>query len=298
MRSPVIASFDIPEVPLLRRGKVRDVYDLGDKLLIISTDRLSAFDWVLETPIPDKGRMLTEASILWFNLTKDILPNHFLTDDIGEIKKALPKGVKVNWDDLAGRSMLVKKAKRVDVECIARGYLAGSGFKEYKATKSVCGEKLPDGLLEASILPQPLFTPSTKADQGHDENISFDALCSFVGPETANLLKDRTLKLYNFAAAHLKPRGLILADTKFEFGFLGSELILIDEMLTPDSSRFWDARHYRTGISPESFDKQFVRDYLEKTGWDKNSPPPRLPPQIVEQTRSRYLQFLEILKTS
>jgi len=298
MRSPVIASFDIPEVPLLRRGKVRDVYDLGDKLLIISTDRLSAFDWVLDTPIPDKGRILTEASVLWFRLTSELMPNHFLTDDIGEIRKSLPKRVKVNWDDLAGRSMLVKKAKRVDVECIARGYLAGSGFKEYKATRSVCGEKLPEGLIEASVLPQPLFTPSTKADQGHDENISFDALVASVGKEMAERLKDSTLKLYNFATIYLKPRGLILADTKFEFGFIGSELMVIDEMLTPDSSRLWDARLYRTGISPESFDKQFVRDYLEKTSWDKNSPPPRLPPDIVEQTRSRYLQFLELLKKS
>ena len=298
MRDSAISRFDIEGLPLLRRGKVRDVYDLGDKLLIISTDRLSAFDWVLETPIPDKGRILTEASVLWFQLTNSIIPNHFLTDDLHEIRKFIPSGAKINWEDLVGRTMLVKKANRVDAECIARGYLAGSGFKEYKTSSSVCGEKLPGGLVEASPLPQAIFTPSTKADQGHDQNISFDVLSSLVGPETALKLKDGTLKLYHFAAEYLKKRGLILADTKFEFGTIGPEMIVIDEMLTPDSSRLWDARFYRPGESPASFDKQFVRDYLEKTGWDKNSPPPHLPPEIVEQTRSRYLQFLERLKTS
>ncbi len=296
MKNLITSQLEVTGIPLLRKGKVRDVYDLGDKLLIISTDRLSAFDWVLETPIPDKGKILTEASLLWFDLTKTIIPNHLITADLGEIKKRLPSGVQASWKDLEGRTMLVKKAKRVDAECIARGYLAGSGFKEYKKSRSVCGEPLPEGLLEASPLPHPLFTPSTKADEGHDQNISFEELKSFVGAETALKLKGATLKLYEFASDYSRSHGLILADTKFEFGFVGSELYLIDEMLTPDSSRFWDAQLYRPGSSPASFDKQFVRDYLEQTGWDKNSAPPVLPQEIIEQTRIRYLQFLKMLK--
>jgi phosphoribosylaminoimidazole-succinocarboxamide synthase len=287
---------EVTGIPLLRQGKVRDVYDLGENLLIVSTDRLSAFDWVLESPIPGKGKILTAASLLWFELTKKIVPNHLITADLGEIRKQLPSSAQALWENLEGRTMLVKKAKRVDAECIARGYLAGSGFKEYKKSRSVCGEPLPEGLLEASILPHPLFTPSTKADQGHDRNISFEELKSLIGSETASKLKKATLQIYEFASHYSRSRGLILADTKFEFGFVGSELMVIDEMLTPDSSRFWDARLYRPGSSPASFDKQFVRDYLEKTGWDKNSKPPMLPQEIVEQTQSRYLQFLKMIK--
>ncbi len=289
---------EVTGIPLLRKGKVRDVYDLGDNLLIVSTDRLSAFDWVLETPIPEKGKILTAASLLWFDLTKKIIPNHLITADLREIKKRLPPSAQALWENLEGRTMLVKKAKRVNAECIARGYLAGSGFKEYKKSRSVCGEPLPEGLLEASILPHPLFTPSTKADQGHDRNISFEELKSLVGSETASKLKKATLQIYEFASAYSRSHSLILADTKFEFGFVGSELIIIDEILTPDSSRFWDADLYRPGSSPASFDKQFVRDYLEKTGWDKNSKPPILPQEIIDQTKSRYLQFLKMLKAS
>ncbi len=288
---------EVTGIPLLRRGKVRDVYDLGDKLLIVSTDRLSAFDWVLETPISGKGKILTEASLLWFDLTKKIIPNHLITADLQEIKKQMPLSAQALWENLEGRTMLVKKARRVDAECIARGYLAGSGFKEYKKSRSVCGEVLPEGLLEASILPHPLFTPSTKAEKGHDQNISFEELKSLVGSETASKLKKATLQIYEFASGYSRSHGFILADTKFEFGFVGSELMVIDEMLTPDSSRFWDASLYRPGSSPSSFDKQFVRDYLDKTGWDKNSPPPILPREIVEQTQSRYLQFLKMLKS-
>ena len=287
---------EVMGIPLLRKGKVRDVYDLGDNLLIVSTDRLSAFDWVLETEVPDKGKILTEASLLWFDLTKKIIPNHLITADIKEIRRLLPSSVRAPWDDLEGRTMLVKKARRVDVECIARGYLAGTGFKEYKKSRSVCGEVLPEGLVEASQLPRPLFTPSTKADAGHDQNISFEKLKSLVGADIAVRLKEATLKIYEFAAAYCRLRGIILADTKLEFGFVGSELRLIDEILTPDSSRFWDGASYRPGFSPASFDKQFVRDYLEQTGWDKNSAPPALPKEIVDQTRSRYLQFLKMLK--
>lgn len=298
IKTAAASRLDITGLPLLRRGKVRDVYDLNDKLLIISTDRLSAFDWVLETPIPDKGRILTEASAFWFELTQKIVPNHFLTSDIGEIRKFIPPQASIHWDDLSGRAMLVKKARRVNVECIARGYLAGSGFKEYQASSSICGEKLPPGLKEASPLPTAIFTPSTKADQGHDQNISFEALVSSMGSKTAERLKDATLKLYDFAAKYLLARDLILADTKFEFGFIGDELILIDEALTPDSSRIWDGALYREGSSPPGFDKQFVRDYLETTGWDKNSPPPPLPPAIADRVRDLYLQFLKLLKTS
>ncbi len=298
MKSLIEPQFEVRGIPLLRKGKVRDVYDLGDKLLIVSTDRLSAFDWVLDTEIPGKGKILTEASLFWFDLTKKIIPNHLITADIKEIRRLLPSSVRASWEDLEGRTMLVKKAKRVDVECIARGYLAGSGFKEYQKSRSICGEALPEGLLEASQLPHPLFTPSTKADTGHDQNISFEKLKSLVGEEIAAKLKNATLKLYDFAASYCRLRGIILADTKLEFGFVGSELHLIDEILTPDSSRFWDETSYRSGFSPASFDKQFVRDYLEQTGWDKNSAPPALPQNIVEQTRRRYLQFLKMLKSS
>ncbi len=288
---------DIEGLKLLRRGKVRDVYDLGDKLLIVSTDRLSAFDHVLPTPIPEKGRILTQASAFWFEKTKHITPNHLITTDIKEIQSALPKKVILPAAEFGGRVMLTWKAERIDAECVARGYLAGSGWKEYQRTGGVCGHKLPAGLLEASKLPEPIFTPATKADTGHDENITRERLSELVGKETAAELERLTLTIYAFATAWLAPRGLILADTKLEFGRLGGRIILIDEMITPDSSRVWRSVSYRPGTSPASFDKQYVRDFLERSAWDKNPPVPALPDLVVEGTARRYREFLKIVSS-
>ena len=282
-------------LPLLRQGKVRDVYDLGDKLLIVSTDRLSAFDHVLATPIPDKGRILTQVSSFWFEKTRDLVANHMISADLLEIQSHLPNGVKLDPATYDGRTMLTWKAERIDAECVARGYLAGSGWKEYQQNGMVCGHRLPKGLQEASQLPQPIFTPATKADEGHDVNISRDDLANLVGKETSARLEKLTLKLYSFASAFLKSRGLILADTKFEFGLRGGKLIVIDEMLTPDSSRVWSERTYKQGSSPASFDKQFVRDYLERVGWNKKPPVPALPLDVAEGTARRYQEFLDKL---
>lgn len=291
MTSPV-SSVDIPGLKLLRRGKVRDVYDLNDKLLIVASDRLSAFDVVLPTPIPDKGKILTTAALFWFDLTKGVVPNHLITADFDAIQKALPAGIKLdkNWFD--GRMMLVHKAKRVDVECVARAYLAGSGWKEYKINGSVVGHSLPAGLKEADKLPSPIFTPATKADEGHDENISRERLAEMIGPELAKTLEGLTLRVFNVAAEHLAKRDLILADTKFEFGFINGNLSLIDEILTPDSSRVWEKRDWKPGKTPDGFDKQFVRDYLETSGWNKLPPAPALPQSVVDGTLSRYRDFL------
>ncbi|MBI5240234.1 MAG: phosphoribosylaminoimidazolesuccinocarboxamide synthase [Elusimicrobia bacterium] len=279
---------------LLRRGKVRDVYDLGERLLIVATDRISAFDHILPTPVPGKGRVLTEVSSFWFRKTAGILPNHFLSADLSDARQALPAGAALG-EGFAGRVTLAHKARRVDAECVVRGYLAGSGWKEYLKTGAVCGHELPPGLREADRLPQPIFTPSTKAEQGHDQNISRAELADLVGAGTAQRLEAASLALYSFGADFLAQRGVILADTKFEFGFLGEQLIAIDEMLTPDSSRLWPARSYRPGSSPESFDKQFVRDHLERVRWDKTSPPPALPPEVVAGTARRYEEFLRIV---
>ncbi len=269
-----------------RRGKVRDVYDLGDRLVIIATDRISAFDWVMPNGIPGKGCVLTELSTFWFNWLK--VPNHVISTDLKDLPKAFQPDV------LQGRTMLVRKTEVIPVECVARGYLAGSGWKEYRTSGTVCGIPLPSGLTEASRLPEPIFTPATKAEQGmHDENISFETMAKQVGIETATTLRDRTLDVYRRASAYAEIRGIILADTKFEWGRLPSgELILIDEVLTPDSSRFWPKDTYRPGSSPPSFDKQFVRDWLETTGWDKKSPPPELPPEVVEKTGAKYREAL------
>jgi phosphoribosylaminoimidazole-succinocarboxamide synthase len=272
-----------------RRGKVRDVYDLGDRLAIVATDRISAFDWVMPNGIPGKGRVLTELSTFWFNWLK--VPNHLISTDLRDLPAAFQS------DALAGRTMLVRKTEVVPVECVARGYLAGSGWKEYRQSGTVCGISLPKGLMEASPLPEPIFTPATKAEQGlHDENISFEEMSKLVGIETAAELRDRTLDVYRRAAAHAENRGIILADTKFEWGRLPSgELILIDEVLTPDSSRFWPRDTHRPGSSPPSFDKQFVRDWLEAIGWDKKSPPPELPTEVVEKTGEKYREALSRL---
>jgi phosphoribosylaminoimidazole-succinocarboxamide synthase len=288
----------MPSEPLLqsqvpgfacRRGKVRDVYDLGDTLAIVATDRISAFDWVLPTPIPDKGRILTAVSVFWFDWLK--VPNHLLSTNLDDLPPAFRS------EQLAGRTMLVRKTEVVPVECVARGYLAGSGWKEYRSGGTVCGIPLPAGLCEADKLLAPIFTPATKEEGGrHDENISFYEMTKRVGLPTATELRDRTLDVYRRAAAYAEGRGIILADTKLEWGRLPSgELILIDEVLTPDSSRFWPRDTYRPGSSPPSFDKQFVRDWLETTGWDKKSPPPQLPAEVVGKTAAKYREALERL---
>lgn len=292
MTTMVPASLDIPGLKLLRRGKVRDVYDLGSMLLIVASDRLSAFDVILPTPIPDKGKILTEAALFWFDLTKDVVDNHLVSSDFDDIQGVLPKGVTLDKGWFDGRMMLVHKAKRVDAECVARAYLAGSGWKEYKATGKVGGHDLPAGLLEASKLPQPIFTPATKADEGHDENISREKLAEMIGTDLAKELERLTLTVFEKASKHLENRNLILADTKFEFGWIDGELCLIDEILTPDSSRVWEKKDWKPGRTPDGFDKQFVRDWLEKSGWNKAAPGPALPADVVEGTLARYREFL------
>jgi phosphoribosylaminoimidazole-succinocarboxamide synthase len=289
-KMPVILQTDVPEFPC-RRGKVRDVYDLGDRLAIVATDRISAFDWVMPNGIPDKGRVLTAMTLFWLRFLR--VPNHLLGADIAD----LPEPFRKQPDVFTGRTMLVKKAEVVPVECVARGYLAGSGWKEYRQSRTVCGIPLAAGLQEAGKLPEPIFTPATKAEQGlHDENISFDRMAKVVEIETATELRDRTLDLYRRGAAFAESRGIILADTKLEWGRLPSgDLILIDEVLTPDSSRFWPKDTYKPGSSPPSFDKQFVRDWLETTGWDKASPPPTLPEEVVQRTAEKYREALERL---
>ena len=288
MPAPLLQSH-VPGYPC-RRGKVRDVYDLGDRLVIVATDRISAFDWVLPTPIPDKGRVLTALSLFWFDFLG--VPSHVLVSD----PKQMPPEFAERADELAGRTVLVRKARVVPIECVARGYLAGSGWKEYQAGGAVCGIPLPPGLRQSQQLPEPIFTPATKEEVGHDENISFERMAQITGPDVAEELRRRSLDVYRRAAEYARSRGILIADTKFEWGALpGGELILIDEVLTPDSSRFWPADGYRVGISPPSFDKQFVRDWLETTRWDKNSPPPELPPDVVAHTRAKYLEAHERL---
>lgn len=271
------------------RGKVRDIYDLGDKLLIVATDRLSAFDVILPTPIPDKGRVLTQLSLFWFNLLKDVIPNHVLS------ATEFPAPFDKFRDDLAGRSMVVRKAKPLPIECVVRGYVSGSGWKDYRVTGKICGIELPGGLRESDRLPEPIFTPATKAASGHDENISFEQAASLTGKELAERARAVSLELYRRAAAYAEPRGVILADTKFEFGVLNNELMWIDEALTPDSSRFWSASHYSPGGPQASFDKQFVRDYLERMQWPKTPPGPELPPEIVAATCAKYREAYRIL---
>jgi phosphoribosylaminoimidazole-succinocarboxamide synthase len=275
------------------RGKVRDTYDLGDgRLLIVATDRISAFDVVLPTGIPDKGAVLTQMSEHWFDVTKDVVPNHFIRLADGTAADDLPFALP---DDLKGRSTIVKKAQRLDVECIARGYITGSAWAEYKAAGTVCGVRMPAGMVESEQFPEPLFTPTTKADVGHDENMSAAELVGLVGPEYANAIRLRTLALYKYCAQYALERGIIIADTKFEFGIVDGEPIIIDEMLTPDSSRFWPADQYEPGRPQPSFDKQFVRDYLTDSGWNREPPAPDLPPDIVEKTTQRYHEAYRLL---
>jgi phosphoribosylaminoimidazole-succinocarboxamide synthase len=285
---PLLQS-QVPGIPC-RRGKVRDVYDLGDRLVIVATDRISAFDWVLPTGIPDKGRVLTALTLFWLEYLG--VPNHLLGTDTAAMGPAFA----ARADELAGRSMLVRKTTVVPVECVVRGYLAGSGWKEYRAAGTVCGLPLPPGLQNCQQLPEPVFTPSTKEESGHDQNISFEQMTSITGAALADELRRRSLDVYGRAAEYARQRGILIADTKFEWGTLpGGELILIDEVLTPDSSRFWPADEYRPGDNPPSFDKQFVRDWLETTDWDKNRPPPPLPDDVVQRTRAKYLEALQRL---
>jgi len=282
------------DLPLLARGKVRDVYDLGDMLLIVATDRISAFDVVLPTGIPDKGLVLTQLSAFWFEKTGDIVPNHF----IRVVDSTKIEGVPVELPrELIGRAMLVHKARRLDVECIVRGYavLGSAGWAEYCETGSLCGIKLPKGLKEAQELLEPIFTPTTKADAGHDENMTFEQTVELVGEQAANAMALRSLAVYRFGREYARERGIIIADTKFEFGWLGDEVILIDECLTPDSSRFWPADQYRAGQVQPSFDKQFVRDYLTQTGWDRTPPAPELPPAVAAKTGEKYREAVHRL---
>jgi phosphoribosylaminoimidazole-succinocarboxamide synthase len=281
---------DLPGIKKLRSGKVREVFDLGETLLVVATDRISAFDCILPTAIPHKGEVLTQMSAYWFE-TLDFVPNHFLTANFG----AFPESLRPFQDQLAGRSMLVRKARPLPVECVARGYLAGSGWKEYQLSGSVCGHKLPEGLLQASRLPETIFTPSTKAETGHDENITWSQCRAILGDDLAHEVRLQTIELYEHGRAKAAASGIIVADTKFEFGMAGDELLLIDECLTPDSSRFWPAASCQPGGSPPSYDKQFVRDYLETLGWDKSPPAPALPPDVVEKTSQKYIEAFETL---
>ena len=284
---PLLQS-DIPgRIPI--RGKVRDVYDFGDRLLIVATDRISAFDWILPTGIPDKGRVLTQLSRFWFDLLQ--VPHHLLSMNPADV--SLPDGSDIAA--LEGRSMVVRKTKVFPIECVVRGYLSGSGWKEYKSSQTVCGLSLPTGLLESDRLLEPIFTPATKAETGHDENISFERMTKIIGDEHAVQLREFSMQVYTKAAEYAKARGIIIADTKFEFGVVNDTIILIDEVLTPDSSRFWPADQFSPGKSQPSFDKQFVRDWLETTSWDKNSPPPALPERVVEGTRDKYIDAYERL---
>lgn len=280
-----------PEIDFFKRGKVRDVYDLKDKLLIISTDRISCFDVVLPTCIPRKGEVLTKLSLFWFEFTNDIVPNHLITAEVNDYPEELWK----YKDILKGRSMLVRKAMPIPVECIARGYLSGSGWKEYQQSQSICGIKLPAGLIESDKLPEPIFTPSTKEDTGHDINVSQEYVEQGLGKEITAQLKELSLALYNKASEFAESKGIIIADTKFEFGLYQNKIMLIDEVLTPDSSRFWPKDQYQPGIPQPSFDKQFVRDYLETLNWNKTPPAPELPEEIVLKTSEKYLQALKML---
>ena len=282
---PAVNQTDLP-LKLFARGKVRDTYELSeDRLLMVATDRLSAFDRVLPNGIPDRGKVLTQLSIFWFSQTHSFQENHLVSGMVPD----LPAALRDHREELAGRFMIVRKAKRIDFECVVRGYLAGSAWKEYEESHTLAGESMPPGLRQSEKLAYPIFSPATKAETGHDENITFDQLKKELGDDLATRLRDASLELYKFASEHAERRGIILADTKFEFGLIDGELILIDEALTPDSSRFWDALKYVVGTSPESFDKQFVRDWLTRSGWDKESDPPPLPPDVVAQTRERYL---------
>ena len=284
---PVLLQTDFPELDLFASGKVRDVYQVGsDHLLFVATDRISAFDYVLATGIPHKGRVLTQISLFWFDFLKDVVPNHVVTADVARY----PAEVQKYADHLRGRSMLVRRADMFPVECVVRGYLSGSGWKEYKATGSVCGIQLPGGLRESDELPEPIFTPATKATTGHDDNISFEQMTKLVDPQDARQLRDLSLDIYRRAAAYARQKGIIIADTKFEFGRTAAGITIADEVLTPDSSRFWPADKYSPGMSQQSYDKQYVRDYLEEIRWNKQPPAPALPAEVARKTSDKYVE--------
>ena len=293
MPHEVVLQTNLP-LPLFGRGKVRDTYDLDDRLLMVATDRLSAFDSILPNGIPDKGRVLTLLSACWFDRTREIIPNHLLSTAINDLPEALSASPEL-VEMLAGRFMLVRKAQRIDFECVVRGYLAGSGWADYQRTGAVCGVRLPPGLRQADELPEPIFTPATKAETGHDINISLEEMKNSVGEDLGQVISDVSIAIYREAAAYALDRGIIIADTKMEFGLLDGQLILIDELLTPDSSRFWAVGEYAPGGSPPSFDKQYVRDWLERSGWNKQPPAPALPDEVVAGTSSRYREAYQWL---
>lgn len=282
---------NLTDIGTPKRGKVRDVYDLGDKLLIVASDRLSAFDVVLPTGIPDKGKVLTKLSIFWFRQIEGIVKNHILQVDV----EKYPNVLKQYRDDLRDRSMLVKKAKVIPIECVVRGYLSGSGWNDYKKTGTICGMKLPEGLVESAKLEHPIFTPTTKAEEGHDMNISFEELVGIVGENLAKKLRELSIKVYEKGCEIAESKGIIIADTKFEFGVVDDEIIIVDEILTPDSSRFWLKKLYKPGGAQDSYDKQIVRDYLNTLDWDKTYPGPELPEFVADKARARYIEILEIL---
>lgn len=289
--SQAVTQTDLPGIPLFRKGKVRDVYDLGEHLLLVATDRISAFDVIMPNGIPDKGKILTQMSLFWFELTSSIVENHLVAHKVEDF----PSQLQEFSDVLEGRSLIVKKADSYPIECVARGYLAGGGWSDYLKDGAICGIKLPEGLRLAERLPETIFTPATKADSGHDENIPFEKAAEVVGVPTLTRLRELTLALYEKARKHAQEKGIIISDTKFEFGSIDGRIILIDEILTPDSSRFWPASSYKVGTSPLSFDKQYVRDYLETLDWDKAPPAPELPEEVVMNTRAKYLEAYELL---
>ncbi|MBI4811735.1 MAG: phosphoribosylaminoimidazolesuccinocarboxamide synthase [Ignavibacteriales bacterium] len=291
MNTTTIYETHFPSLKFLKRGKVRDIYDLGEHLLIVATDRLSAFDVVMPQPIPDKGKVLTQISNYWFEVVKGIIPNHIVTSDVDKF----PKECRSYTEQLRGRSIIVKKAKPLPVECIVRGYISGSGWNDYKQTKSICGIKLPGGLVESSKLPEPIFTPSTKAYVGHDENISFEKAVLILGKETAEKVREYTLAIYNRASQIAETKGIIIADTKMEFGVYDGELIIVDELLTPDSSRFWPKSKYQPGYAQESFDKQYVRDYLLSINFNKKPPGPMMLDSVIQKTSELYREALKKL---
>ena len=287
----ILLNTNLPGIELHARGKVRDIYHVADKLLIIATDRISAFDYILASGIPDKGRVLTQLSLFWFDYLRGVMPNHVLATRVEDY----PAELHPFADQLEGRSMLVKRAKMIDVECVARGYISGSGWKDYKTNGSVCGIPLPAGLEESGRLPEPIFTPASKAASGHDENIPFENVVASVGLELAEKLRFLTLDIYSRASVYAETKGIIIADTKFEFGFVDGELILADEVLTPDSSRFWPMDTYKAGGAQQSFDKQYVRDFLEAIQWNKRPPAPALPPEVAEKTSEKYKEAYRVL---
>jgi phosphoribosylaminoimidazole-succinocarboxamide synthase len=290
-RTQAVIDTELPGIPLFRKGKVRDVYDLGEHLLLIATDRISAFDVIMPNGIPDKGKILTQMSLFWFDLTNDIVENHLVARRV----KDFPSKLHQFSDILEGRSLLVKKAAPYPIECVARGYLAGGGWSDYLKDGAICGIKLPKGLKLAERLPETIFTPATKAESGHDENIPFEEAARVVGEDVLVKLRELTLALYEKARQHAREHDIIISDTKFEFGLLDGRIILIDEILTPDSSRFWPASSYEPGTNPLSFDKQYVRDYLETLDWDKTPPAPELPDEVIMNTRAKYLEAYELL---